>query len=185
MSDKIKKPLFKRISFWVLIIAVVLIGSCVASLGGGSGTKADTPAGTTAAPADAEAVVGVGDVLTVEDKTLKVISVAAPVTEVGTDITEQANGEFIVLDIEVSNNSNKEWLFSADTVKLLSGEVEYSPEDMINLYLDNGIAYDALNPGVTVSGQIVFDVPVGTEFDHVQFEPDFMSFGDPGLISLK
>lgn len=85
------------------------------------------------------------------------------------EVTKQIGGEYVnttaqdtylIIDISITNNE-KESLSVADSFfKLLNGENEYSSDSRGAIYLnDSSIIFKELNPGVTLQGKIVFDVP--------------------------
>ncbi|WP_455683751.1 DUF4352 domain-containing protein [Thomasclavelia sp.] len=75
-------------------------------------------------------------------------------------VNTTAQDTFLIIDISITNNE-KESLSVADTFfKLLNGENEYSADSTGAIYLnDSSIIFKELNPGVTLQGKIVFDVP--------------------------
>lgn len=75
-------------------------------------------------------------------------------------VNTTAQDTFLIIDISITNNE-KGSLSVADTFfKLLNGENEYSADSTGAIYLnDSSIIFKELNPGVTLQGKIVFDVP--------------------------
>lgn len=78
-------------------------------------------------------------------------------------LTKQAQGQFCMLNVTVKNiGDQQQSLFSANQ-KLLNGNTEYSADDTATLYAgpsgSTSTWLNNINPGNSVSGVIVFDVP--------------------------
>jgi hypothetical protein len=76
---------------------------------------------------------------------------------------KKANGEFLILDVEVTNNGRTAQTISDSYVKLVDSQGrEYSPDSTAAMYLPgDSLFYEQINPGITAKGSIVFDVPKG------------------------
>lgn len=77
-------------------------------------------------------------------------------------LTKTAQGQFCELSVTVKNIGNeKQSLFSANQKLLDAANKEYSADDTATLYAaPNGSSwYNDINPGNSVEGKIVFDVP--------------------------
>jgi len=72
----------------------------------------------------------------------------------------QAAGVFIVLPMTVSNVGSHEATLSEDDFHLERDGKEYDATN--DSFAAGGFNYDQINPGVTRSGYIFFDVPVGS-----------------------
>ncbi|WP_235749538.1 DUF4352 domain-containing protein [Neobacillus bataviensis] len=150
-------------------IAALIVISIIASQGGGDDS---TPANTTAKTGDNKQEAKK------EDKPLSNEGVSSDVTikvgavenkqEVGNEYTKkQAQGVFKVLEVSITNNQKDAITVDANSFKLVDDhgrEFTYSS--------DAQIAYDigenegntdfflkSLNPGLTLTGKVVFDVP--------------------------
>jgi len=76
-------------------------------------------------------------------------------------LTKTPQGQFCLLSISVKNIGNeKQSLFSSNQ-KLLNGGTEYSADDTATIYAapSGSSWYSDINPGNSVEGKIVFDVP--------------------------
>lgn len=73
----------------------------------------------------------------------------------------EANGEFLIVDIEVENIGNGPQLLSDSFVRLVDEKGrEFSPDTTAGIYLQQqSITFVTLNPGVTKQGKLVFDIP--------------------------
>jgi hypothetical protein len=77
-------------------------------------------------------------------------------------LSSNADGEFIVISLTVSNVGNKAADISASDFHLERGTTEYNYADA-SVYTEQRFAMNTLNPGVSRTGNIVFDVPVNTQ----------------------
>lgn len=105
----------------------------------------------------------IGDVAAAGDMTYKVHSVKTA-SSVGTDfLAEKAKGEFVIVEIEVTNNSNDSSLVTSSFFTLKQGEKKYEANSMASLVANSDRGNDDflvadLNPDLTMKGVIVFDV---------------------------
>jgi TM2 domain-containing membrane protein YozV len=86
-------------------------------------------------------------------------------TSVGSNpyLTKQAQGKFCLLNVTVKNIGEQAQSIFADNQKLLSGSTQYSADSTATLYnqpdSSNSTWLNEINPGNSVTGTIVFDVP--------------------------
>jgi Domain of unknown function (DUF4352) len=77
-------------------------------------------------------------------------------------LTKTAQGQYCLLNVSVKNIGNeKQSLFSANQKLLDAANKEYSADDTATLYAapQGSSWYSDINPGNSVEGSIVFDVP--------------------------
>jgi hypothetical protein len=80
---------------------------------------------------------------------------------VGPDFMQQkADGEFIVVRITIRNTGHDPATISDSDFHLQSGDVKYDTSS--KGMMSGGFFLDKLNPGVSKSGNLVFDVPANT-----------------------
>ena len=76
----------------------------------------------------------------------------------------KANGEFLLLDVEVENIGKSAQLLSDSFLILIDDQGrEFSADSTAAMYFPQGEAlfFETLNPGVVKKGKIAFDVPKG------------------------
>jgi SOS response regulatory protein OraA/RecX len=166
-GQKLKMGFFKKalIGFGVLIVLII-----VANLGSGDDTET---ASSTANESSSEKGTkkdepkkelsneGISS-----DVTIKVGSVE-DAQEVGNEFTkEKAQGIFKIVEISLTNNQKDAITVDANSFKLVDDqdrEFTYSSGAQISYDIENGGKSDffltSLNPGLTLTGKIVFDVP--------------------------
>lgn len=179
---KEKKPFYKKVWFWILVVIVVAgIGG---SLGGGDKDKAadstkessavktendkntkasSDPAKESEAPA--EQIYKIGDkvpVGTVE----YVISSKEVKDQVGGEYTAQnAKAKYLVLDVTITNNGDKAITIADDFFKLYKGKTEFKTDSSASIAANQesgstglDFFYQELNPESSLTGKVVFDV---------------------------
>jgi hypothetical protein len=184
---KKKKPIYKRVWFLVLAAIVVIViiqqatgGSSSPSNSSGSGdTSADAPSAD-APSADAEAA-GIGTAVRDGKFEFTVSGVDCSKTELGTaPMSTKAQGVFCLVSLNVANIGNEAQLFDASSQKALDAQGrEFSADSGAGIYLgDAGNSFlEQLNPGSSVVGQLVYDVPAGTKLTEIELHDSPFSGG--------
>lgn len=180
---KEKKPFYKRVWFWIVaIIALFIIGG---ALGGGDddkngGTKVettdkeDTPSDentsedTTSKDEEAkkEEAFGLNQDVTVGDVIYNVSSVESA-KEVGPSIAPtKATDTFVVITLTVTNKGNEAITVDSSFFKLIDGDKTFDADAAASMSANqndsgeiaNSFFLQNLNPDVSLSGKVVFDV---------------------------
>lgn len=112
-------------------------------------------------PTDDPAAAGIGTAVTSGDLQFVVTSVEPGGTELGEYITETAQGEYFLVHVEVTNTGKEAVTFSGSSQKLIDDQGrEHESDSVASLYIpDNDVLFTSINPGNTVVGTIVFDLP--------------------------
>jgi hypothetical protein len=187
-SSKPKKPIYKRVWFWILVVIAVIVIANLAG-GGDDDTTADAgdstttaqdatdsadttdPADTTDEPVDnaEEAEEGtnavIGEPVTVDDWEVTVVALGEPVEAVGPDMfNTEAQGIFVPVQLKVTNNASQAEYFFADDFVLVDDqgrEFSYSSDATIYGASDGAVSLlDEINPGNSLEGTLYYDVPV-------------------------
>lgn len=184
-----KNPWYKK--WWIWAIVVVVFVAIAAAISGESKEQitGDEPeaavtqseGGVTVADEEiAEAVIegkgadvgSLGEAMTSGSFSVVVEGISDPVTKIGSDMVgTDEQSEFLLVDVSVTNDSDEAAAVSNSSFKLLSGEIEFEPSTSDALYLEgDALVFDKINPGNTLTGQLVFDVPEGTIIDAIVFQ---------------
>jgi succinate dehydrogenase/fumarate reductase flavoprotein subunit len=107
----------------------------------------------------------VGDVQTVE-------AVAHPDDP---EVFKQAQGEYVIVRMTVTNVSAEPQPFYVSFSTLSDGTTVYKSDDEAWLYLGNTVP--DLSPGESLETSVVFDVPVGTRVESIELHGDPLSRG--------
>lgn len=84
--------------------------------------------------------------------------------EIGDQYTgATANGTFIVVDLQLTNEEDEPATIIEDNIRIIGGNgSSYSTsDDAILVYPDQTILLEEIQPGVTESGKLVYDLPPG------------------------
>ncbi|WP_067704548.1 DUF4352 domain-containing protein [Nocardia jejuensis] len=116
-----------------------------------------------------------------------VTQVQSGIKEVGDNqyLQKTAQGSYTIVSITVSNTSNKPYGFSPSDQYLFDDQNRKFSNDAaagINLQSDTSL-YADINPGNTVTAQIVFDLPAGAVPDHIVLHDSMFSGGT--TVSLR
>ncbi|MBJ7658331.1 DUF4352 domain-containing protein, partial [Weissella confusa] len=171
-KDKVKKPFYKKVWFWALVVIVIAIGGI-----GGSGSDDSSKdskssssssevsqvesAKSSESSSSEKATYGIGQDVAVGKLTYKVNSVTTD-TNVGGQFGVNAKGVFMIVNISITNNDTKAASISDGSLKIKSNGAEYKADSSAGIYANdagNSAAFSDLNPGTTQTTNIVFDVP--------------------------
>jgi hypothetical protein len=110
--------------------------------------------------AKAESAASIGDPVSVGDAQWTVTDVVQSdmlVSRLGTE-----EGNFIIVDVTFSNNSNQDVTLATPFLTLLDGqgrEIEADIEDnFLHVYADENMFVDHVKPGATKEGKVIFSV---------------------------
>lgn len=99
----------------------------------------------------------IGDTYQVGDDLFRVNTVSIK-KSIGNDfLSTKADGRFLVVNLSVKNGEKEAINMDASYFKLLRSDVEYSPVTVLTM--DDSIIFEQINPGVTIHGNVVFDIP--------------------------
>ncbi len=169
---------FARHKVLTTIGAVVAVVFVVGALGGGGGDDSPEAAstaepsaadGTAADPAPAAeepaaepAAPGIGTPARDGKFEFTVTSVEAGVARVGDDVFgKDAQGQFTLVHVTVTNIGDKAQYFDGSSQKLLDAQGRtHSADGSAAIYLGDAESFlNQINPGNSVQGTVVFDIP--------------------------
>ena len=147
----------------VFLILVGFIAGCggeEAPSSSADGVDEQAEAEQKAEPAKAESAASIGDPISVGDAQWTVTDVVQSdmlVSRLGTE-----EGNFIIVDVTFSNNSNQDVTLATPFLTLLDGqgrEIEADIEDnFLHVYADENMFVDHVKPGATKEGKVIFSV---------------------------
>lgn len=172
------KPFYTKWWFW-LIIGIVVLAIIGAIVGGTSDTSTDNDNGAmdNSDNSDSDTSYGnsdsdesetdtrfyIGDTVANDsDIAFKVTSVRNTKYIGSSYLGESTNNNFIVIDLSVINNGDDPYAVNPNDFTLESNGKSYTYHSA-TFYLDNGIIYTEVNPGITASFGIVFETPSTSE----------------------
>lgn len=206
-KEKVKKPFYKKVWFWAVVVVVILVSAI-----GGSGSddsskdskssssevsKVESTKSSESSSSEAKSSskassekqsYGIGQDVAVGKLTYKVNSVTTN-TNVGGEYGINAKGVFMIVNISITNNDNKAASISDSSLKIKSNGAEYKADSSSGIYANdagNSASFSDLNPGTTQTTNIVFDVPQTVVDDpNAKFEAASLFGLKSELINLK
>lgn len=191
-----KKPWYKKWWIWV-IVGVVLVG-----LAGSGAKKQEQPIQAEASPTTKqeaaktepkkaeepkEVLTPIGTYAKDKDFEFRVNSMKCGEKSVGGNyLRAEARGHYCRLNISLKNVSDKpKGIFTTSHQKVFDSQNrEFEHDSTATLYAaDNVSWYDRLNPGIEVSGDLLFDVPVDADLTRLEIKEQ--TFSKSIKLSLK
>ncbi|MEU2201794.1 DUF4352 domain-containing protein [Isoptericola sp. NPDC019482] len=130
--------------------------------------------------ATAETTVGIGDTVRDGKFEFTVTDVEDGVSSVGDQyFGEEAQGQFVLVHMKVENIGDEAQYFMGDNQYLHDSEgKQYSADTEAAIYLDEAESLlSEINPGNTVEGVVVFDVPTKADLDSIELHDSAFSGG--------
>ncbi|MCE1180403.1 MAG: DUF4352 domain-containing protein [Micrococcales bacterium] len=200
-----QKSWFARHKILTALLALFLLGGLASALGGGGDSSTDAATGETSPAASAAAsspakpssatpakkpepaaTAGIGTKVRDGKFEFTVTKVEAGGKQVGdSSFGEKAQGSFHLVHLTISNIGDKAQMMfdSNQKVKDAQGR-EFEPNSMAAILLpDNDIWMKDINPGNTLNGVLVYDMPDGSTPTSIELHDSMFSGGV--TVSLK
>lgn len=177
-------PRKSRTALWIVLgvlgFFVLLCGGC-AGIIATSADDADTPSTSIAADPgqdDGDTIAPAGSEVRDGKFAFVVTRVDPPVKSVGGDfLSKAAQGEFVLVHIDVANTSDRPQSYSGGNQKFIDAQGrEFTNDTEAEIYLNDDV-YTDINPGNKFSVILAFDVPVGTQPAALEFHDSMFSSG--------
>ena len=155
-----KKNFYKKWWFWVIIavVAVIIIGAAAGSAGGNGDDEIQDYKNVNSS----EAWYICDNATNSSDIVFKVNSVQNTQFVGSGILSESTSNNFAIVNISISNNSDKPFSVNPNNFNLVLNGKKYNYHSA-TYYLDNGMSsLDDINPGITKTYRIVFEVPTST-----------------------
>lgn len=140
----------------VVVIAIVVVNSGSSSSGGGSAT-----AGGSGATTSQKSAAGIGAPVRDGKFEFVVTAVDPGKSTIGTaPLDRTAQGQFVLVHISVRNIGSKQQMFDQSSQKMIDQQGrQLSPDTTSGIYVDPNNFLAQINPGNSVQGVLVFDIP--------------------------
>lgn len=134
----------------------------------------------------AESAPGVGDTVSTGNFDVTITSVDAEVGLIGNEhFNAEAAGQFVLVHVSVTNTGNEAEHFRASEHKLIDEQDRQHSESSDAWYYDGEtFAFTEVNPGNTVEGALIYDIPADSVPTAIDLGNDEF-FGDPIRVSLQ
>lgn len=160
-----KRNWFMKHKILTVIGVLFLLGIIGSAASGNKTTTTSSSNSTPTSETKSDELAKIGTAVTDGKFAFTVKSVTCGKTSVGTNqfLTKEAQGQFCLLDITVKNTGDEaQSLFSSNQKLLNASGQKYSADDTATMYASSdgsGSWYSNINPGNSVEGTIVFDLP--------------------------
>lgn len=152
--------------------------------GGDESADTDRSAAEDSGTTDDDASTGDSDETTASDPSgatgeTDTVSVTVVSTERTQELRDSlwentTDNEYFVIDISYANKSSKTLdLWASDVILVDTAGNEYEANTDVSLAVEDPIIIEEVNPGLTITGTLVFEVPPGTEFSELRFEETY------------
>ena len=181
---KALRPWFKKKRFIVPIALVLLVGISQAAGGGkssgGSNTN-NTDTNNSAEETPEPKTLGIGDVAVDGKFSFTVSSVKCGIKSVGTKyLGKKPQGQFCAVVLQVENTGKEPETMFADNQKIFDDQDrEFAPDTSAMIYMkDGGDAWvKEINPGNTLNGTLLFDLPKDATPKSIELHENAFSTG--------
>lgn len=129
-----------------------------------------------------QAAFQIGDTVAEGDLEVVVQSIEESTSDMGLLIDAPA-GKYIIVKMSVTNPGDKAVTFSSNNQKLIDTQGREHSESNNSLWLDDSLSFKEINPGMTIEGSILFDIPADAEPDQLIVADSMFSSGTP--VDLK
>lgn len=177
---KVKKPFYKRVWFWILVIIVlVVIGGGLNNKGKTSSestektavSKTDKTSASTASSSEPEdKVYKVGEVASYKGYEIKVNNVKF---DQGDDINTPDSGkQYVIANITITNNTDKSQDYNPFFFKL-NADGNKTDFSEITTNVEDTLHSGSLDKGATVTGNLVGQAKTDAKSLQLQYQPSF------------
>lgn len=180
--EKSLRPWYQKKRFIIpLALLALIVLASVLTTGDGDdlGGDTDQAAGPQEAPSDEE-MAQMGSPVQDGKFEFTVTNFECGETEVGPEgFSEQAQGQFCIVTMTVENIGNESQSLFADNQLLIDAEErEFSADSVATVMMEeNETFFSEINPGNSLEGQVVFDVPEDAEIVAIELHDSAFSGG--------
>lgn len=133
---------------------------------------------------DTKPAAGIGDTVEDGDFAFTVTDVTTAST-IGGALGEDAQGRFVIVHVTVKNNGNAAEMFDASNQTLFDGKGREFTTAEAQLSLESDAFLQDVNPGNSVKGKLVFDMPKNAVADHIELHAGLLGVSEGATVSLR
>jgi hypothetical protein len=178
--QKASRPFFKKKRFILLAVIALIVIIVIATSDGDDGSSSPSSTGGSSSGGSADAV-GLNQAVQDGKFEFNVTGVDCSKNTLGADpVSTQATGVFCLVNVSVANIGNEaQTLDSTSQYGYDAAGKKYSTDTEAAFYLENAgsTLFEQLNPGTSVDGVLIFDVPDGTQLTKLELHDSMLSGG--------
>jgi hypothetical protein len=181
--QKASRPFYKKKRFILLAVVVLIVIIAIAANSGDAGSSSSSSSSASGGGTSSSGAKTVGLNQAARDGKFEftVTGVDCSQNTIGADpVSTKANGVFCVVSMTVQNIGNEaQTLVATNQYGYDAQGKKFSTDTKSEFYLPNqgGALFNQLNPGSSVTGQIVYDVPAGTKLTKLELHDSMLSGG--------
>jgi len=144
-----------------LIIVIVIIVIANSMSGGSSSNDAGSSGGGATTSANGKTAAGIGTPVRDGKFEFTVTAVDPGKSTIGKEpLSKTAQGQFVLVHVTVRNIGNKQQFFDQSSQKMIDQQGrQLSPDTTAGVYADPNNFLAQINPGNSVEGLLVYDIP--------------------------
>ncbi|WP_250034331.1 DUF4352 domain-containing protein [Paractinoplanes maris] len=162
-------------------VAVLALLACGVDTSSAEGGSTQAPAEETAPAAKKASTPGLNKPAKDGDFQFTVTGLKCGVAKVGSQyVNKKAQGQFCLVSLQIKNIGKEAQTMVDSVQKAFDAKgTEFSVDSSAALYAneDQQVFFEEINPGNTVKGKLVFDVPKGTKLTTVELHDSLFSGG--------
>ena len=178
---KASRPFYAKKRFILLAIIALVVIIAVATSGGGAGDTSASSSGGGSSSEDTAQAVGMNEAVEDGKFEFTVTGVDCSKTSLGSaPVSTDAAGVFCLVNVSVANIGDEaQTLDSTSQYAYDAAGKKYSTDTEAAFYLEGAgeTLFEQLNPGTSVDGVLVFDVPAGTTLTKLELHDSMLSGG--------
>jgi len=144
-----------------LIIVIVIFVIAKSMSGGSSSNETGSSGGGATTSANGKTAAGIGTPVRDGKFEFTVTAVDPGKSTIGTgSISKTAQGQFVLVHVTVRNIGNQQQFFDQSSQKMIDQQGrQLSPDTTAGVYVDPNNFLAQINPGNSVEGLLVYDIP--------------------------
>ncbi|ADB76168.1 DUF4352 domain-containing protein [Geodermatophilus obscurus] len=178
---KASRPFFKKKRFILLAVIALILIIAIAQGGDDDSGSSSTSSGGGSSSGDIAKAVGLNQAVQDGKFEFTVTGVDCSKNTLGADpVSTQAAGVFCLVNVNVANIGDEaQTLDSTSQYGYDAAGKKFSTDTEAAFYLENGgdTLFEQLNPGTSVDGVLVFDVPAETQLTKLELHDSPFSGG--------
>lgn len=173
----------KLLTAILAIVVLIIIGGAIGGGGkddadakGADSNGASTSVSDKAADENADEAK-VGDAITAGDLSVTVTNVEAGLKRIGDEhLGSDAQGQYVKVSVSVTNNGKEATYFTESDQHLIDDQDRQHSTSGDSIYLGNdSVLFEQINPGNTVEGIMLFDIPADATPKAVEIDTGLLS----------
>lgn len=132
----------------------------------------------------AKAAAGIGDTVKDGDFAFTITNVKTA-SNIGGEFGEDAQGKFVIVNVTVKNHGDSAETFDASNQKVYDTKSREFTTAEAQMYLESDAFLQQINPGNSVKGKLVFDMPKKANAERIELHGGLLGLSDGVTVSLR